>query len=217
MSTPKKLYIYKNSLQEKDNAFLIGIPNFWKDHAVTWFSNFEALTSTLIRTDDELADYVISQLDSVDKALVSDITEYPPLNGFYDALKNRLVCLYKDSDVKSRALLVVWSSESFKQSRLTVFDELSKSSETIKSYMDLISFAEAFSKSLRSKIQATQESTSVSVSQISDHVQNDHNLNKKSTSKTKKTKKVSLPLCYYHEKFGSEARNCAPPCGYHEL
>ncbi|CAF4840280.1 unnamed protein product [Pieris macdunnoughi] len=214
MTTPTNLYIYKNSLQEKDNAFMIRIPNFWKDNVVTWFSNFEALTSNSVRTDDELAEDVISQLDLVDKALVSDITEYPPLNGFYDALKKRLVSLYKDSDSKSRALLVVWSSESFKLSRIAVFDDLLKSDETLKSYMDLISIAEIFTKSLSSIVQATKELTSLSVSQTSDHVQNDHNLNKK--SKAKKTKKVPLPLCYYHETFGSEARNCASPCGFYD-
>ncbi|CAK1542582.1 unnamed protein product [Leptosia nina] len=33
-------------------------------------------------------------------------------------------------------------------------------------------------------------------------------------NKVTEVKKNSIPLCYYHQRFGSEARSCLKPCGY---
>lgn len=79
-------------------ALSLRVPPFWRDKSRLWFMSFEAATAELKKGQEQLAQMVIAQLEKQDIEQVSDILCNPPPNDLYNALKNRLISVYEESD-----------------------------------------------------------------------------------------------------------------------
>lgn len=79
-------------------ALTMRIPKFWRDRVKLWFISFEAVTADLKKGQKELAQMVIAQLEKQDVEQVADLLYQPPDANLYDALKERLISVYEESE-----------------------------------------------------------------------------------------------------------------------
>lgn len=82
------------------------IPPFWRDKPRLWFISFEAATSDLKKSQAQLAQMVIAQLEKQDVEQISDLLYNPPSSEQYLTLKNRLISAYEESDSRQMQKLL---------------------------------------------------------------------------------------------------------------
>jgi hypothetical protein len=74
------------------------VPPFWRDQPVLWFCSFEAATAELKRSQAQLAQMVIAQLEKQDIQNISDLIYSPPQENYYTVIKDRLISVYEESN-----------------------------------------------------------------------------------------------------------------------
>ncbi|XP_063392189.1 uncharacterized protein LOC134677659 [Cydia fagiglandana] len=74
------------------------VPPFWRDQPILWFCSFEAATAELKRSQAQLAQMVIAQLEKQDIQNISDLIYSPPEENYYTVIKNRLISVYEESN-----------------------------------------------------------------------------------------------------------------------
>ncbi|XP_026331676.1 uncharacterized protein LOC113239027 [Hyposmocoma kahamanoa] len=74
------------------------VPPFWRDRPRLWFASFEAATHDLKKSQAQLSQMVIAQLDKQDIEQVSDLLFDPPKEDPYKALKARHISVYEESE-----------------------------------------------------------------------------------------------------------------------
>ncbi|XP_022821359.1 uncharacterized protein LOC111357982 [Spodoptera litura] len=74
------------------------IPPFWRDRPRLWFISFEAATNDMKKGQAQLAQMVIAQLERQDIEQIMDLLYNPPETNQYDAIKERLISAYEESD-----------------------------------------------------------------------------------------------------------------------
>ncbi|KAJ8713198.1 hypothetical protein PYW07_017468 [Mythimna separata] len=74
------------------------IPPFWRDRPRLWFISFEAATNDLKKGQAQLAQMVIAQLERQDIEQIMDLLYNPPEKDQYQAIKERLISAYEESD-----------------------------------------------------------------------------------------------------------------------
>lgn len=74
------------------------VPPFWRDQPLLWFCSFEAATADLKRSQAQLAQMVIAQLEKQDIQNIADLIYSPPEQNYYQAIKDRLISLYEESN-----------------------------------------------------------------------------------------------------------------------
>lgn len=79
---------------------------FWREIPRAWFIQFEAVVDPLKTSDDQKYRYVLQQLQNTDLQQLTDILYNPPETGKYNAVKNRLLTVYDQSDVKNFQKLI---------------------------------------------------------------------------------------------------------------
>lgn len=81
-------------------ALSLRIPPFWRDTPRMWFFRFESVTAEQRKGKRQLVDMIIAQLGKAELEQVCDIIYDPPEDdtAFYNALKNRLINVYEESD-----------------------------------------------------------------------------------------------------------------------
>ena len=83
------------------------LPAFWKDQPKIWFHTIEStFENCRITSDKSKFRYVVSNLDQTTAVYVADIIENPPDADRYDALKNRIIETFGETnETKLRRLL----------------------------------------------------------------------------------------------------------------
>ncbi|XP_022837240.1 uncharacterized protein LOC111364566 [Spodoptera litura] len=76
------------------------IPDFWKESPRLWFAQYEAVVANQKLTDESRYNLVIAKLNREHVEQVSDIVLSPPDTKKYEALKNRLLVVYEESEVR---------------------------------------------------------------------------------------------------------------------
>ncbi|XP_041977474.1 uncharacterized protein LOC121731867 [Aricia agestis] len=79
-------------------ALSMRIPPFWRDKPRLWFVTFEAATSSLQKNQSQLSQMVIARLEKEDIEQIADLLYNPPETNEYQALKDRLISAYEESD-----------------------------------------------------------------------------------------------------------------------
>lgn len=79
---------------------------FWREYPRAWFIQFEAVVDPLKTSDDQKYRYVLQQLQSADLQHLTDILYKPPETKKYQVLKDRLLSVYEQSDVKNFQKLI---------------------------------------------------------------------------------------------------------------
>lgn len=79
---------------------------FWREYPRLWFVQFEALVDPLKTSDENKYRYVLGQLQPTDLQQLSDILLKPPATGKFAAIKERLLSVYEQSEIKNFKHLV---------------------------------------------------------------------------------------------------------------
>ncbi|XP_050557140.1 uncharacterized protein LOC126911926 [Spodoptera frugiperda] len=74
------------------------IPPIWRDRIRLWFAQFEAIMSPQKKGDQAMFELVVGHLERQDLDEISDIILHPPDRDRYEALKNRLLQVYEESE-----------------------------------------------------------------------------------------------------------------------
>lgn len=74
---------------------------FWREYPRMWFIQFEALVDPQKTSDENKYRYVLGQLQPTDLQHLTDILIKPPDSGKYAAIKQRLLSVYEQSEVKN--------------------------------------------------------------------------------------------------------------------
>ncbi|XP_037297719.1 uncharacterized protein LOC119190287 [Manduca sexta] len=76
------------------------IPDFWKESPRLWFAQFEAVVANQKLADESRYNLVVAKLNREQVEEVSDIVLAPPDTKKYEALKNRLLIVYEEPEVR---------------------------------------------------------------------------------------------------------------------
>lgn len=256
-------------------ALSLRIPPFWRDKPRLWFISFEAATSELKKSQSQLAQMVIAQLDKVDIEQISDLLYKPPEAETYEILKKRLITVYEESasrqfqklltdmelgDQKPSQLLrrmrslardqipdttlrLMWMNhlpahvrsllavcESFQKE--TALDELASLADKMvetsaASHVSAVSTSSGASQPHSDTHYLVEEirKLTVEVASIKKHQQQQqqqqyrpYDQRNRSPSRNNNSKSPRggspVPYCYYHRRFGRQARRCTTPCSY---
>lgn len=269
-----------NPAKEQEIASIslsLRIPPFWRDRPRLWFISFEAATNDLKKSQAQLAQMVIAQLEKQDIEQISDLLYNPPSTDQYSSLKNRLISAYEESDsrqlqkllseielgdqkptqllrrmrtlardkVPDSTLRLMWInhlpphvrsvlavSETF--STQTKLDELALLADKMieNSSSSHISTIEGTSpkandtqflleeiRKLSFEVAALKASSHQTCYQQQYNQRNQQHRRpifrrERSTNRSRSNSRARSPYCYYHRRFGSEARKCTTPCTF---
>lgn len=74
------------------------IPQFWRQKPRLWFAQYESIIANQKMGDEAKYHLVVAQLELADIEQVGDILLSPPENNKYEALKQRLLSVYEESE-----------------------------------------------------------------------------------------------------------------------
>ncbi|XP_028161139.1 uncharacterized protein LOC114353367 [Ostrinia furnacalis] len=77
------------------------IPPIWRDKLRGWFAHFEAIMKSQKKGDQAMYELVLGQLERQDVDEIYDILLRPPEENKYNAIKQRLLQVYEDSEQKN--------------------------------------------------------------------------------------------------------------------
>lgn len=76
------------------------IPEFWCDQPRLWYVQCEAILSNQKLSDEARYNLVVTKLGKEVVQQVSDILLKPPATGKFDTLKERLLKIYEESEIR---------------------------------------------------------------------------------------------------------------------
>lgn len=254
------------------------VPPFWRDRPRMWFISFEAATHDLKRSQAQLAQMVIAQLEKQDVEQIADLLYNPPNQQQYDILKERLISVYEESEgrqfqkllqemelgdqkpsqllrrmrnlardkVPDSTLRLMWMNHLPPQvrsvlvvsdtiSKTAALDELALLADKMMEQSQEISAVSATPSTQKSsdvqfileeirklslevaELKATQRSYPThSRSRRPYRSRNRSTVPHRSNSRMRgeSPSPNALPYCYYHRRFGIDARRCTTPCSF---
>lgn len=197
------------------NAVALKLPTFWTTQPSIWFAQAEAQFHIKNVTQDTTKYYyVVSALDQSTASRIIDILENPPNEGKYNNLKKRLIATYGLSrrDRASRLLHINGLGDrkpsELMDEMLSLLDghELCLLAEQI--------FLEQLPEDIRMQVADSDftdpralalraDTLLLAKSQSATHII--HRVSKRSNA-------VHPDWCFFHNKFGQNARKCQQPC-----
>lgn len=250
-------------------ALSMRIPPFWRDKPRLWFFSFEAATADQRKSQAQLAQMVLTQLDKQDIEQIADLLYKPPETGLYNALKDRLITAYEESDsqqfqkllsemelgdqkpsqllrrmrnlardkVPDSTLQLLWTthlpshvssvlavSESF--SSKTKLDDLALLADKMMERTAQVSAVSTTPAAIPSPAAMTSHpdtqflvneirKLSLEIAELKSRPQYENRRwNRQRSSSRSRSHSRKAQFCYYHRRFGDDARKCDPPCTY---
>lgn len=198
----------------------VKLPDFWPRSPATWFSQAEAQFALGQITLDATKYYhVVSKLDQGTAIKISDLLESPPETDKYQALKKRLTEAYSRTPLeRAAALLSIESLGDRKPSEL-MDDMISLAGKDIK--LDCPLFQAIFLRTLPTSVQQhlSTEKTFADPRETAKRADRllttQEQLSVHGVVKPRSvTREVSSGLCFYHSRWGGNAKKCKKPCTY---
>ncbi|KAJ8704247.1 hypothetical protein PYW08_012971 [Mythimna loreyi] len=96
---------HKQEISEPTDLAAISVQSrllpFWREYPRMWFIQFEAVVEPQKTSDENKYRYVLGQLQPTDLQHITDIVIKPPETKKYEAIKQRLLSVYEQSEVKN--------------------------------------------------------------------------------------------------------------------
>lgn len=204
------------------NAVAIKLPTFWAEQPAIWFLQAEAQFSLRNISDDTTKYYhVVAALDQTTSSRIIDVLSNPPTEDKYTAIKRRLLQIFSLSK-RDRAAKLLHPSGLGDRKPTEIMDEmLSLLGNHEFCILAQQIFLEQLPEDVRLLIACEDFADPRAVAQKADILclsrremaSNTINKVSKQTSK-KKSFEPSLQSdwCFYHQRFGENARKCVSPC-----
>ena len=225
------------------NAVSIKLPEFWTTSPEVWFARVEAQFGTKNITQDQTRyEYVVSALDFKTAEEVQDVLVSPPEAEKYATLKKALIKAFGKSQAqRDRELLNLNGLGDRKPTALLRrINALNDDPQTLKralflsnlpadvqsilagqDFTDIGKLAEAADRVWEARCTSVQHITqdsgqpSATIESVKRHrVQMTRPVD---TNTTSSSHAPSPPVCFYHLRFGPQARNCQPGCKFSSL
>lgn len=224
-------------------AISLKLPEFWSKSPDVWFARVEAqFNTTGITQDHTKYDYVVSTLDVNTADEVQSILLNPPHAGKFETLKAALIKTFGKSQVQKGAELLSLSGLGDKRptALLRKINALHDDPTTLKRALflsnlpadvrsilaghdisDMEDLAEAADRIWESRVTGSQMSqvsrdTSPPVSLPPQEPTEAVSTVQRRRASNQRAQKQSS-ICFYHQKFGPDARRCQPDCKFSSL
>ena len=215
----------------KIEAVAVKLPEFWTDDPEIWFLRAEAqFRSKSVIIDQTKFDYIITALDNRAAAEVKAVLLNPPEQGKYNALKTALLNAFGKSQLQKDAELINISGLGDKKPSafLRYLESLNNDANTLRRAFFLAQLPSQVRAILAAQefpnlqelalaadriIEANELLPINSVSALSPR----HPKNLQPKHKPKPNPSTHHIICYYHKKFGTNARTCRPGCPFASL
>ena len=227
-----------------NNAVAIKLPAFWSEQPHIWFTQAEAQFAIRNISSDETKYYhVVAALDQTTAKRVVSVLENPPDDNKYGTLKDTLINTYGLSEnERASQLLHLPGLGDAKPSEL-MDSMLALLGKHTPCFLFRQLFVEQMPDDIRSHLARIDDGNYRTLAREADKLWNsrsfkrcdvitDHNqltsrqsikhrINPPTTAYRKNSSRTSEDTsssnnseCYYHRRFGNNARQCRPPCSF---
>lgn len=219
------------------SATSVKIPEFWNKSPAVWFARIEAqFNSKGITQDQTKYDYVVSALDVNTADEIQHILLNPPAADKYQALKHELITTFGKSQFErdSELLNLNGLGDRRPSALLRKINALNNDPETLKRAIFLANLpteirsvlaAQQFpdAEQLAAAADRIWESRAININNIKsspapiedfDHIDG---VSAKSRSRRPRQPSSDSDICYYHTRFGPQARKCQGNCKFATL
>ena len=202
------------------NAVAIKLPTFWTNEPNVWFTQAEAQFHIKKVTEDSTKYYyVVSALDQNTAARIIDVLQNPPENGKYDNLKSKLTETFSLTR-RDRASKLLHLSGLGDRKPSELMDEMLSLLDGHKPCLIAEQiFLEQLPEDIRLQIADSEFTDPRAVARRADILwlakqQSANFISRVSTPKSvsRQKDKSQQDWCFYHRKFGNNARKCVQPC-----
>ena len=215
------------------NAVGLKLPPFWQTDARAWFITVESqFVVRNITTDDTKYHHIVSALDSDTARQVISLISSPPATDKYEALKNKLLDIFELSARQKKLRLIGLDGLGDRKPTelLRYMQSLHEAPKGDDLFM--VMFLQQLQATARTilagrdfndiEVLAKAADEVVAEHRSADHVHALRAAEGKGTGYKKDKYSSGKPtnsgsekgLCFYHGKFGKEARACKPPCSW---
>ena len=210
------------------HAVSLKLPEFWTDDPAVWFVRVEAqFRSRAITLDSTKFDYVVTALDNRTAAEVKAIICQPPPQNQYVALKTALISAFgKSQTQKDNELFSICGLGDRKPSSLLrKIESLNNDADTLRRAFFLAQLPSQVRAILASQKFADIHELALTADRIVEAnnlpqpTVNTINRRKTPTNHVKRSGPVTDQpfICYFHRRFGPDARTCRPGCRFAKL
>ncbi|XP_047032027.1 uncharacterized protein LOC124643514 [Helicoverpa zea] len=262
---------HKQEVSEPTELAVVSVQSrllpFWREYPRMWFIQFEAVVEPQKTSDENKYRYVLGQLQPTDLQHVTDIVIKPPETKKYEAIKQRLLSVYEQSEVKNfknlisglelgnqkpsqllrrmrelggnmiteDGIKIEWMNHLPPQMRVVLsvntdssLDMLAAMADKMMEYSEsaniaAVSSSQPDSAAVNQKIMSAQiqvlskqlENLTLEISELRSRGRPNHRRYQRSRSRSKSTARHQHDpnrVCYYHYRFGDQARRCVSPC-----
>jgi len=213
-------------------AVSLKLPTFWPEQPQVWFVQAEAQFNLRnITADDTKYHYLVAALDQATAKRVIDLLSSPPANDKYQALKDRLNDTYGLSEFERGTRLLHVPALGDDKPSVLMDNMLALMEGHEPCFIFRCLFLERLPEEIRGILAHSQITDCRQLAKAADTLWETrqptanavHEGTAPSTSahaRPRKKPALSTPqradsgLCFYHAKFGDQARSCQPPCSH---
>lgn len=201
------------------------LPTFWNSCPSAWFVQTEAQFALRgITADDTKYYHVVSALDAATAARALPVISSPPPNGKYDNLKSFLTGVFELSETEKAATLLDMKDLGDNKPTEIMDKMLVLLGDHKPCFLFRHIFLRLLPESIRAPLANSPNITDYrALAKEADNLYNSLTSSMRVCSTTQSTdqlQSMSIPanlpevdaICWYHQKFGSNARRCTIPC-----
>lgn len=213
------------------NAVAVKLPDFWVSNPAAWFAQAEAQFGLRTITGDQTKFwYVVSALDTDTATRITCFLDHPPSTEKYPAIKRLLLATFELKEEERAERLLAMELGQRKPSE--VMDEMLRLSGTHQPcFLVRHLFMRLLPSSVRQSIAASYIDDMRELAQEADRVhaaykdqpaaagisscdtmEVDINAVQKKRGTRPASNDATDAMCFFHRRFGANARNCRSPC-----
>lgn len=197
----------------------VKLPSFWVSNAAAWFAQAEALFHLRgISQDDTKYYHVVATLDADTATRAACVLQNPPATDKYRAIKQLLLSTYELSeDERGWSLLQLTDLGDMRPSEL-MSRILHLNGNAHQHFLLRTIFLRALPSQVRQSVAVSQQQDLRQLASEADQLYVSckesfvHEVQDTDVSYVRKKRRRSL--CYFHWKFGVQARRCQKPCDW---
>ena len=206
-------------------AVALKLPDFWHSKPRAWFHTVESqFVIRQITNDATRYHYVVSALGSDASSNLESLLRNPPDTGKYDAIKNRLLGIYELSEREKKRQLINLDGLGDRKPTELLRHMQSLHQTAADDVLFSVIFLQQLPATVRTILSAQDFDDVEELAKAADDVLAEHLATSPAVQAARQpATRPSQPkqftkdpanagLCWYHRKFGADAKSCRSPC-----
>ena len=226
----------KASTTSTTAAVAVKLPTFWQDEPTIWFTQAESMFATKgITADKTMYDYVVAALDNKAALEIKSTLVSPPKTDMYKAIKGALIDAFdKTQEAKDAELLSLTDiGDRLPSSHYRYLKSLNSDGKTLlralflshlpadvrtivqaQGITDNEQLAKAADRAIQARESSRQPLSATAIRTRKRDQRGARSTRDRENTSTRSTDREGAYTCYYHKRFGKDARRCQPDCKY---